>query len=179
MAFVPEDVDRMARAAAGAGVVAQAAYMKLYDPAFRLLEREVEAMEEPRFAQVNHLHTDNRHHLAHFRLRRADDLPDSALREGAALRDADAARALGDAPGPARSAFFHLAGSMIHDLYGLRHLFGPPGARGGHRDLERRTGDQHDSGVGRRPALCRNLGGGWSASATSARPWRSTGRTAA
>ena len=126
VAFVPEDVDRMARAAAGAGVVAQAAYMKLYDPAFRLLEREVRAMGERRFAQVNHLHTDNRHHLAHFRLRSAGDLPDSALRERATQRDADAARALGDVPGHVRSAFFHLAGSMIHDLYGLRHLFGPP-----------------------------------------------------
>ena len=126
VAFVPEDVDRMASAAADAGVVAQAAYMKLYDPAFRLLEREVRAMGERRFAQVNHLHTDNRHHLAHFRLRSAADLPDSALRERATQRDTDAARALGDVPGHVRSAFFHLAGSMIHDLYGLRHLFGPP-----------------------------------------------------
>lgn len=127
VAFVPEDVDRMAGAAADAGVVAQAAYMKLYDPAFRLLEGEVGAMgPELRFAQVNHLHTDNRHHLAHFRLRRADDLPDSALRETTGLRNADADRALGDVPGHVRSAFFHLAGSMIHDLYGLRHLFGPP-----------------------------------------------------
>ena len=127
VAFVPEDVDRMARAAADAGVVAQAAYMKLYDPAFRLLEREVGAMgPELRFAQINHLHTDNRHHLAHFRLRRADDLPDSTRREAVARRNADADRALGDVPGQVRSAFFHLAGSMIHDLYGLRHLFGPP-----------------------------------------------------
>ena len=126
VAFVPEDVDRMARAAADAGVVAQAAYMKLYDPAFRLLEREVRAMGERRFAQVNHLHTDNRHHLAHFRLHGAADLPDSALRERATQRDADAGRALGDVPGHVRSAFFHLSGSMIHDLYGLRHLFGPP-----------------------------------------------------
>ena len=126
VAFVPEDVDRMASTAADAGVVAQAAYMKLYDPAFRLLEREVQAMGERRFAQVNHLHTDNRHHLAHFRLRGAADLPDSALRERATQRDTDAARALGDVPGHVRSAFFHLAGSMIHDLYGLRHLFGPP-----------------------------------------------------
>ena len=127
VAFVPEDVDRMASAAADAGVVAQAAYMKLYDPAFRLLEREVRAMgPELRFAQVNHLHTDNRHHLAHFRLRGAGDLPDSALRERATQRVADAARALGDVPGPVRSAFFRIAGSMIHDLYGLRHLFGPP-----------------------------------------------------
>ena len=126
VAFVPEDVDRMASTAADAGVVAQAAYMKLYDPAFRLLEREVQTMGERRFAQVNHLHTDNRHHLAHFRLRGAGDLPDSALRERATQRDADAARALGDVPGHVRSAFFHLAGSMIHDLYGLRHLFGPP-----------------------------------------------------
>ena len=127
VAFVPEDVDRMAAAAQSAGLVAQAGYMKVYDPAFLRVEAEVAAMRHDlRFVQINHLHTDNRHHLAHFRLRRADDLPASAAEDLAAGRHADARRALGDVPEHARSAFFHLAGSMIHDLYGLRQLLGPP-----------------------------------------------------
>ena len=40
-------------------------------------------------------------------------------------RQADATRALGEVPDHMRSAFFHLAGSMIHDLYVLRQLLGP------------------------------------------------------
>lgn len=127
VAFVPEDVDQMAAAASKAGLVAQAGYMKVYDPAFLLVEQEVADMRDDlRFMQINHLHTNNAHHLAHFRLRTADDLPPSARDELAERRHADAHRALGEVSEHARSAFFHLAGSMIHDLYGLRHLFGPP-----------------------------------------------------
>ncbi len=126
VAFVANDVDRMAAAAQAAAVVAQAGYMKVYDPAFRLVEREVDGMRDLRFVQVNHLHTDNRHHLTNFRLRAADDLPASARDDLGARRRADCERALGVVSEDVRSAFFHLAGSMIHDLYGLRHLFGPP-----------------------------------------------------
>jgi len=127
VAFVPEDVDRMATAAKQADVVAQAGYMKLFDPAFVLVEREVAGMrDELCFVQINHLHTNNSHHLAHFRLRAADDLPSTGGAELGLRRRADADRALGDVPDDVRSAFFHLAGSMIHDLYGLRQLFGPP-----------------------------------------------------
>ncbi|MFP6590236.1 MAG: Gfo/Idh/MocA family oxidoreductase, partial [Candidatus Latescibacterota bacterium] len=126
VAFVADDVDRMAAAAQAAAVVAQAGYMKVYDPAFRLVEREVDGMRDLRFVQVNHLHTDNRHHLTNFRLRAADDLPASARDDLGARRRADCVRALGVVSEDVRSAFFHLAGSMIHDLYGLRHLFGPP-----------------------------------------------------
>lgn len=127
VAFVPEDVDRMAAAARDAGVVAQAGYMKVYDPAFVRVEAEVAAMAGSlRFVQINHLHTNNRHHLARFRLRIADDLPASGADVLRQKRNMDAQRALGDVATDVRSAFFHLAGSMIHDLYGLRHLLGVP-----------------------------------------------------
>lgn len=130
VAFVPDDVDRMAQAAADAGVVAQAGYMKLFDPAFVRLEAEVDSMRDRlRFVQVNHLHTDNRHHLAHFRLTAADDLPAGSREAAQERRLADAQRALGDVPDDVRAAFFHLSGSMIHDLYGLRQLFGPATVR--------------------------------------------------
>lgn len=130
VAFVPEDVDGMAQAAAANGVVAQAGYMKVFDPAFRRLEREVAGMRDDlRFVQVNHLHTNNQHHLANFRLRAADDLPASGMDEVRARRASDAERALGAVDDAVRSAFFHLSGSMIHDLYGLRQLFGPATVR--------------------------------------------------
>lgn len=127
VAFVPEDVDRMAAAARNAGVIAQAGYMKVYDPAFGLVENEISAMAgRLRFAQINHLHTNNQHHLAHFRLRAADDLPAAGAARLLEQREADAHRAIGNVPTDIRGAFFRLAGSMIHDLYGLRHLLGVP-----------------------------------------------------
>lgn len=79
-----------------------------------------------RFIQVNHLHTDNSHHLAHFRLQRFDDIPEDLRAAQREARRAAVAEALGDVSDDAAAAFFHLGGSMIHDLYGLRALFGQP-----------------------------------------------------
>ena len=80
-----------------------------------------------RFIQIHHYHTDNSHHLAQFRLRRAPgDLP-ASLREATAHARREAVRqAIGDVPPDVEGAFLRLAGSMIHDLYGLRHMAGPP-----------------------------------------------------
>jgi predicted dehydrogenase len=121
------DADAIVDAARSFGGTCQVGYMKVYDPAFELARREVQAMEgSVRFIQVNHLHTDNSHHLAHFRLQRFDDIPESVRSAQRDARRAAVAEALGDVSDTATSAFFHLAGSMIHDLYGLRALFGQP-----------------------------------------------------
>ena len=124
--FVPQDVDDLADLAQTAGLVAQAGYMKLFDPAFEAMALEVARLQDTiRFVQINHLHTNNAHHLAAYDLIRADDLPAAAPGALEAARQADLQRALGSAATAGRRAFFHLAGSMIHDLYGLRALFGP------------------------------------------------------
>ena len=73
--FSLREADAIARAAEGAGVVAQAGYMKVYDPAFETAKAEVDGMSDIRFVQVNHLHPDNRLHLRQYRLKRFDDLP--------------------------------------------------------------------------------------------------------
>ena len=122
--FSLEDADAMIGAAQRAGKVAQAGYMKVYDPAFERAKREVEQLKEIRFAQVNHLHTDNTHHLKQFRLLRAGDLPAGAALQAA--RQNSLHQALGQVPPQAERAFFILAGSMIHDIYGLRLMLGPP-----------------------------------------------------
>ena len=117
------DADAMVAATRASGVVAQAGYMKAHDPAFELLEQEVPAMEPVRFIQVNHLHTDNSHHLAHFGVIRFDDQPAAPPPE----RGDSISEALGGAaPDEAKRIFPILAGSLIHDLYGLRILFGQP-----------------------------------------------------
>lgn len=124
--FSLEDADAMIGAAQTAGVVAQAGYMKVYDPAFERARREVEALKEIRFAQVNHLHTDNSHHLRQFRLLRFGDLPAGAGASLQAARQASLHQALGQVSPQAERAFFILAGSMIHDIYGLRLMLGAP-----------------------------------------------------
>src|SRR5207244_1555898 len=102
-------------------------YMKVYDPAFERVRREVGGMGDLRFLQIHHYHTDNSHHLAQFRLRRAPgDVPASHREATQQARRAAVRAAIGDAPPGVEGAFFRLAGSMIHDLYGLRHLAGPP-----------------------------------------------------
>ena len=121
------DADAIVDAARSFGGTCQVGYMKVYDPAFELAQREVQAMAETiRFIQVNHLHTDNSHHLAHFRLQRFDDIPASVRADQRDARHAAVAEALGDVSDDAAAAFFHLAGSMIHDLYGLRAIMGVP-----------------------------------------------------
>ena len=82
-------------------------------------------MQHIRYAQINHLHTDNAHHLSHFRLHRATDLPAESLKTAQEARNRAAREAIGDVSDSVRGAFFRLAG-MIHDLYGARTLLGAP-----------------------------------------------------
>ena len=124
--FSLQDADAMIAAAQAAGKVAQAGYMKVYDPAFEHARSEVEKLREIRFAQVNHLHTDNAHHLRQFRLQRFDDLPPEAGAVLQAARQTALHQALGQVPPQVERAFFILAGSMIHDIYGLRLMLGAP-----------------------------------------------------
>lgn len=120
-----EEADALIEAASRAGVVAQTAYMKVYDPAFDLARSAVARLRNPRFVQIQHFHTDNRHHLARFRLLRGGE-PDPAAREANRQARAVAVRqAIGEVPAEVEGAFFRLAGSLIHDLYTLRHLVGP------------------------------------------------------
>jgi predicted dehydrogenase len=124
-ASLPE-VDQMVAARQAAGVVAQVGYMKLYDPAFEVAQAEVGGMSEPRFIQINHMHPANSLHVGQFDVRRFDDAPhDVAKSQGLAY--ADAVRdAIGEVEPHVLRAFGTLSGSMIHDLYGLRTLFGVP-----------------------------------------------------
>ena len=124
--FSLREADAIARAAEGTGVVAQAGYMKVYDPAFETAKADVDGMSDIRFVQVNHLHPDNRLHLQQYRLKRFDDLPAGPVAETRAAREAAVLEAIGEAPEDAVRAFFTLSGSMIHDLYCLRAMLGMP-----------------------------------------------------
>ncbi len=123
--FSVEAADALVEAQQAARTVGLAGYMKVYDPAFELALAAVRRLKTVRFVQIHHYHTDNSHHLAQFRLHRAADLPDAAREASRVARAAELRQAIGDVAPAVEGAFFRLAGSVIHDLYGLRHLAGP------------------------------------------------------
>ena len=57
--FSLEEMAQMTAAQQRAGTVGMAAYMKVYDPAFELAQQHASALQAIRYAQINHLHTDN------------------------------------------------------------------------------------------------------------------------
>jgi predicted dehydrogenase len=124
--FSLEEMDRILSAQQQASTVGQAGYMKVYDPAFEMAQRRVQTMDTVRYVQSNHLHVDNKLHLAQLNLVRFDDLPGDAIDETRQARAAAVTQAIGTVDSDIQAAFSHLAGSAIHDLYGLRTLFGVP-----------------------------------------------------
>ena len=124
--FSLAEIEQITAAQQRAGTVGMAAYMKVYDPAFEQALDLAQGMQHIRYAQINHLHTDNAHHLSHFRLHRATDLPAESFETAQEARNRAAREAIGDVSDSVRGAFFRLAGSMIHDLYGARTLLGVP-----------------------------------------------------
>lgn len=126
MCFSLQEADAIIAAHKRAGTVAQAGYMKVYDPAYELAKREAAGMDTIRFVQINHLHPNNALHLRQFHLERFDDYPAGSFEARQAARTAARHEAIGDVPPHVERAFFLLAGSMIHDLYTLRHVMGMP-----------------------------------------------------
>jgi predicted dehydrogenase len=128
MCFSLQEADAIIAAAQTSGKVGQVGYMKVYDPAFEIAQREVAEMNNIRFVQVNHLHPNNALHLSHFRIQRFDDIPSNVYDETRTAREAALREAIGDVPNNIKGAFFLLAGSMIHDIYSLRVMLGSPSA---------------------------------------------------
>ena len=123
-----DDVDAIIAAAEKSDVVAMAGYVKLYEPAFEAAVPEVRDMDDVHFVQVNHLHPDNSLHIDQFRTRRFRDVPAALGQRLADSRAASIRSAIGDVPPEVERAYMTLSGSLIHDLYGLRLLFGQPSA---------------------------------------------------
>ena len=123
--FSLQEMDAMI-AAHGSGLVAQAAYVKVYEPGFELAQQAVGRMDDVRFVQINHLHPDNRLHLQQFDLQRFDDHPAGSLEAATEARRAAYRQAIGEVDAELERAFGLLTGSMIHDLYTLRVMVGRP-----------------------------------------------------
>lgn len=126
MCYSVQEADRILDAANASGKTLMVGYMKQHDPGYRYALSQVRQIPDIRFIQVNHLHPDNRLHLKEFTLYAFDDAPQDVVARHRALRQAVVHEAIGDVPDAVRSAFFHLSGSMIHDISSLRGMFGPP-----------------------------------------------------
>ncbi len=124
--FSLEDMDAMIVACERSGKVGQAGYMKIFDPGYEYARAEIENMENIQFVQVNHLHPNNALHVRQFRVESFDDIPASAVEERNTARNRTLHQAIGDVPDHVSRAFFGLSGSMIHDLYTMRHALGNP-----------------------------------------------------
>ena len=121
-----EESSAIIEAAGKSDKVGQAAYVKQFEPAFEFARKEVATMDDIRYVQVNHLHPDNALHVGQFRTRKFDDIPAESMERTATAREYALHEALGDVSPEAKLAFTILSGSLIHDLYGLRVLFGMP-----------------------------------------------------
>lgn len=124
--FSLQDLELMLNAQEAAGVVAQAGYMKVFDPAYEIARTEIATMQNIQYVQVNHLHPNNSLHVRQFKVESFGDVPTSAIEERSAERTRTLQQAIGDAPEHVQQAFFSLSGSMIHDLYTMRHALGVP-----------------------------------------------------
>ena len=132
MCVTVAEAQAMVAAADRTGVTLMVAYMKRHDPAYLHAAAKIRAMNDIRFVQVNHLHPDNRLHLARFPLLRFDDVPAAVRTEQASAERRRIAEALGYAapdemPPAIEAAFFMVLHSFIHDIGNLHGLFGPPG----------------------------------------------------
>ena len=97
-----DDVDEVIAAAEKANVVAQAGYVKLYEPAFEAAVPEVRGIEDVHFVQINHLHPDNSLHIGQFRTRQFSDVPAALGEQLAEARSASIRSAIGDVPPTSR-----------------------------------------------------------------------------
>ena len=121
-----QEADAMIDAMRKSGKVGQAGYMKVYEPAFEMAKREVDAMDDIRFVQTNHLHPSNELHLSHFKVKKFNDLPSSVMEERREASRAARRDAFGDLFEAAESC--GIAYGLIHDLYSLRTMIGVPSA---------------------------------------------------
>ncbi len=119
-----QEADAMIDAAQKSGKVGQAGYMKVYEPAFEMAKGEVDAMDDIRFVQTNHLHPSNELHLSHFKVKKFNDLPSSVMEERREASRTARRDAFGDLFEAAESC--GIAYGLIHDLYSLRTMIGVP-----------------------------------------------------
>lgn len=126
MCYSVQEADRILEAQRASGKMLMVGYMKQHDPGYQYAKAEVAKIPDIRFIQVNHLHPDNSLHMKEFTLHRFNDIPSEIMVTAQKKREAAVYESIGEVSDDVRSAFFHLSGSMIHDISSLRGMFGQP-----------------------------------------------------
>ena len=121
-----QEVDAMVAAMQKADKIGQAAYMKAYDPAFVLAQKEVEDLDFS-FVQINHLHPSNYLHLDHFNVQYVGSMRQEIADQRRSAYKETLRQAFGDLFEKAQPVCGITYG-LIHDLYSLRNMVGVPSA---------------------------------------------------
>ena len=98
MCFTLREADEMIAAAREHRVTLMVAYMKRYDPGYRLRNRRVRTLQHLRAVEVHIWHPSEPQYLAHHRIDRATDVPHEVLDRLRVECDALVREAIGDVP---------------------------------------------------------------------------------
>ncbi|MEO8610158.1 MAG: Gfo/Idh/MocA family oxidoreductase [Chloroflexota bacterium] len=128
LCYTLREANAIAEAAKRANVKVMVAYMKRYDPGYRVAQGLLQGMEDVRYIQINTLHPAEDDYLGIHGILRFNDIPADVLSPliGAeeALYDEAVGRVL---PATLRKVYGNiLLGSMVHDMNALRGLMGEP-----------------------------------------------------
>jgi len=128
MCYTLREADELVETVATSGLTCMVAYMKRYDPGYRVaLEALPAVLPGLRYVQVTVFHPSERAQTGHLDIRRFRDVPPDVLARLTAEEDALIREAIGEFTPRERSAFGEaLLSTLVHDVNALRGLLGDP-----------------------------------------------------
>ncbi|MBI3454330.1 MAG: Gfo/Idh/MocA family oxidoreductase [Candidatus Rokubacteria bacterium] len=128
MCYTLREADELAEVVARTGLTFMVAYMKRYDPGYRLaLAQLPPVLGDLRYVQVTVFHPSERAQIAHHDIRRVRDVSADVLARLTAEEDALIREAIGPFTPRERWAFGEaLLSTLVHDVNAVRGLVGEP-----------------------------------------------------
>ncbi len=128
MCYTLREADELIETVAATRLTFMVAYMKRYDPGYRVaLETLPALLPNLRYVQVTVLHPSERAQSGHHDIRRFRDVPTGVLARLRAEEDALIREAIGDFTPRERVAFSEaLLSTLVHDVNAVRGLVGDP-----------------------------------------------------
>lgn len=129
LCYTLQEATDISNAASRAGVTIMVAYMKRYDPGYRVAQSLSKDMKDIRYVQVNTLHPAEDDYLSIHGILRFKDIPADVINPLIAAEEKLYDEAVGPViPANLRKVYSNiLLGSMVHDINALRGLLGEPG----------------------------------------------------
>ncbi len=128
LCYTVREADEIEAAAKRKGVVVMVAYMKRYDPGYRIAQKLAQGMDDIRYIQVNTLHPSEPWYMNIHTILRFNDVPKAVIDPLIADEVALLNEAVGEGVDfPLRKIYGDVfLGSMVHDTNALRGLLGEP-----------------------------------------------------